>query len=1394
MNDDPVLALLDVGEIGAAVRGLPADDTDLPPDAPERSSRVITRAWARVAAGDLHAAEAALRPLLVPLDSHGDHPRLGHALLALGTAVVLGDAPAAGSALLDRALSELTSPWPRAQALRYLALALEKQGAAQAAVARYLDAAALYAALGHDFGNGNARYGAGAALIQLGRAEEAAAHLAAAVEILRRGEARPALGAALALLATITAPSDPAEALRQLAEATRLCVGGPEMYQLDLAARRAEVLLLLGAPAEALEALTDARARVPPGSDAVSLDHLAVEACLALGRDVAAQHLLDRTHPPGATDAVRFDRLALRLALAVRHGDEAGWEQSLDALERLARGHPRRRAAARILAATVPALATLHGESAVRAIQLAVRMGAPTEPLDAALGELRELGSRVPVGPIWLEARRGAGGMGEVWRGTHRDGTAVAVKLLRDEGDADQVDLFESEMQAVARLDHPHVVRVLAAVRLDPTAATLLGRRVGTPALVMEFASAGSLDTRLAGWDWAGIRHLLAGLLDALAHAHARDVLHLDLKPANVLLDQAEGGLVPRLGDFGLAGLARRNNRGQRYGTPAYMAPEQALPGADLDPRTDLYAFGCLAWHLLTGATVFSGGADQQILQHSRAPLPRFQPVVPVPAGTEDWLRCLLARRPADRFGCAADAHWGLSCLGSAPGGAPPVAPAPAENLTFRVEPSETLPLGRDRRPVGPAANAAPGRALPAAPFPADWRHTTLPTAPPFLVGAGDGLLAWRVGRFVGREAERDLLWRALDAVRRDGRGRCVWIRADRGVGRTALLRWVAETAHATGAAWVHRLRTQADGALLLPVEDTVAAVRLGRTDRPSLVVLDDADLADPLPLVRALAGLPALLVLTTTRPPPDPAEVETLRLEPLSEAEVGQVLDGLLPLDRALTARLVARSAGSPGFAVALLADLVRHDAVAPGPEGFRLVEEAAVDLPADLLGLWTARLDALAPAGDPARAAWEIAALLGPVAETATFDRACVAAGLGPAPTVLAPLEAEGWVSRDGDTLRFRAAPVREALVAAAVAGARAARWHAAIAGVLPATRGNEAVRGRHLAAAGRHAEALGLLRRGAADAVNATRVEECRELLALWERSADAIALPADDPRRGSPLVVRAHLALHTEEDPYGFLARGLGLVAGVEPETECQLTYTWGWILARDGRHAEAEARYRAAITLAAAHGLVILHAVAGMGLAASGFALGRDATAEIAAARAELVACLPDEVFRADAVAGRGLVRLGRTNTARATLLRALEGARGARAADVEAEVLTDLAGMDADRGDADGAIAWMDHAVAVLGPTGSDKALGATVHLAGLLACAGRDDQARAVLAPVRTRYGRRLRPEVAAELGWLEHTLDPDAPARPDLARARTDPWVARIAREAERRRGRGG
>jgi len=213
------------------------------------------------------------------------------------------------------------------------------------------------------------------------------------------------------------------------------------------------------------------------------------------------------------------------------------------------------------------------------------------------------------IGPYRLIRKLGEGGMGQVWLAeqTAPLQRQVAIKLIRA-GLSDNVliERFESERQALARMNHPAIAKVFDAGTTPE----------GIPYFVMEYVSGIPItsycdEKRLSIRDRLG---LFLTVCEGVQHAHQKAIIHRDLKPANILVTEIDGKPTPRIIDFGIAkafaegdALATMFTRaGFFVGTPAYMSPEQADPDVqDVDTRTDVYSLAVILYELLTGSLPF---------------------------------------------------------------------------------------------------------------------------------------------------------------------------------------------------------------------------------------------------------------------------------------------------------------------------------------------------------------------------------------------------------------------------------------------------------------------------------------------------------------------------------------------------------------------------------------------------------------------------------------------------------------------------------------------------------------------------------------------------------------------------------------------------------------------
>jgi tRNA A-37 threonylcarbamoyl transferase component Bud32 len=227
----------------------------------------------------------------------------------------------------------------------------------------------------------------------------------------------------------------------------------------------------------------------------------------------------------------------------------------------------------------------------------------------------------------------------------------VALKELAPirAGDETFAERFLAESRITSSMNHPNVVTVHEFFEHE-----------GVPYIAMEYLPRGSLRQYVGDLTTAQIAGVLEGVLAGLSHGERHEVVHRDLKPENLLV--TEDGRV-KIADFGVA---RAYNRaapreaitatGATIGTPAYMAPEQAL-GNELTHAADLYSLGVVAWEMLNGKVPFeeAESAMAVLYRHVNEPVPPLNSAVD--SRLAEWVTRMMAKAPGDRFP-SADAAW----------------------------------------------------------------------------------------------------------------------------------------------------------------------------------------------------------------------------------------------------------------------------------------------------------------------------------------------------------------------------------------------------------------------------------------------------------------------------------------------------------------------------------------------------------------------------------------------------------------------------------------------------------------------------------------------------------------------------------------------------------------
>lgn len=773
----------------------------------------------------------------------------------------------------------------------------------------------------------------------------------------------------------------------------------------------------------------------------------------------------------------------------------------------------------------------------------------------------------VVLGDYVLNERIARGGMAEVWSAQHREnGARVAVKLIKTELVA--AEIFEREIQTVAMLNHPGVIRIYDYGLVPPEVTDQTRGRFPehAPWFAMEIAEHATLESS-PPTSYRELYHVVAQVLEALAHAHARGFVHRDIKPENLLITGYDGSNRPivKISDFGIARSqyeGRTRVGTESAGTPRYMPPEQFMGKTHLiGPSSDFYALGCVALEWVNQRALFDGLSNplQLGFKHVNDPLPELSPAFDVPIGFPNWLARMTHKVVSQRFTFAAQS---LSSL-----------PAPMK-----------APITRESRLVWDSSDTAGSR-------PATSRNLFhLQEIPLF-----------------GREIERETLRDALFKVRRQDRPASVVLRGSAGVGKSRLAEWFAQRAHELGAARYLRVNHaevdrrdaisravatyfrcvgkprdlakarlfeslgnagQIDLDTLVDVMQPFLDIRdedvirspvperlrdftlisvLGRMaeTRPLIVWLDDAHWgADSLRLVDTLLGdevsdLPVLVVATVRDDAlSDEARVElerlverenaeALSLDPLSDEEQSRLVEHLVEADRRVIDDVVEQSSGIPLRAIHQVGDWLESGVVEPRAEGFVAPSDEMVTLdhvrPADL---WRARFDeSLRDFPDPleARRALEIAAAVGRVVHLEEWTQALDVAGVRKPPGLVERLVGRRLARWTGEDWQFLHGDLSDTIRESAIEAGRWRDAHLACAEALAKTgsdRSHEmrARIARHQRKAGKLSAAFSNLVLAARIALHAEHQEAAigyrRTLLEL----SDELGIGTRDQRRG------------------------------------------------------------------------------------------------------------------------------------------------------------------------------------------------------------------------------------------------------------------------------------
>jgi tetratricopeptide (TPR) repeat protein len=770
------------------------------------------------------------------------------------------------------------------------------------------------------------------------------------------------------------------------------------------------------------------------------------------------------------------------------------------------------------------------------------------------------------IGGFVLERPIGKGGMSEVWLARHEGSNQpAAIKILRVATPIIR-DAFAGEVRAMARIDHPGIVAVLDHGVIEENTAQNSGRRFefGAPWLAMEYCSEGTLEGFIPA-SWNGLCRILQDLLAGLGAAHVRGVLHLDLKPDNVLVAGTKD-LRPgrKLSDFGISDAVE--GEGWVLGTPGYMAPEQ-FEGRrrDYGPWTDLYAFGCLAWALSTGQPPFGEDRPPEVLMmaHGELPPPRLKARIAVPEGLEAWLKKLLEKRPEHRFRSVGEALEGLALVDG-------------QALARRV-PKD---WGQDSR--------------------ADTRL------------GGLSLYGLRELPVVGYLEARRTIWGLLQQVEEKKKPGLVVLHGPSGRGRSRLARWLFEASGTFGLGLKLDKEEGIGGALKrwlggegleeeeileklaswypsldLYDRELISSAIVGRGDRvagmrsfllacsrvPVVLWIEDAwENKEILELIGRLKESEGQLLVVLTVGAEEfrrssyasaltslarSSRSEWVDVSGLGPVEMDALLISWLRLSPETAAEIRRRAQGSPSFAIQLVNDQVQRGILIPTSLGLVLKEGAWLVLPEDVRAVWSERLNQLLQRVglDPivGRKILEVAGFCGDPVEEDEWGLGCGVLGLPFTGMAVSMRKAGilGVADPERRSLSWLQGAVRECVIQDAREAGREAEIRRGLVSVLKRKSGAQERLAEHLLALGSTQEAL--------DALMQTVKELQRQgdkggaLKALEKARSLGLQIPEADRRRGELALLQSDL-LHSEGDYEG---------ARVAAEAAVALARRFGW---------------------------------------------------------------------------------------------------------------------------------------------------------------------------------------------------------------------------------------